>query len=228
MSVDRHTELIHAEIDGELDAQQRAELSRYLLADPDVRALRDDLRRLCAALDETPQSEPPPDLQNSILAALPVTVTARAGRRPSPLHWRHAAAAACLVVVGAVVFFSLRGQAPPSTDVAGTMAASGAVVTLDTVDVRERSLSGRVSLIRDSAQLGVRFELTAPNPVDAVIASDGHTLRVTDVGRASGPGGTGITVTLPGIGPSAQPVSLTFLIDGRQVGSAVLRAPESR
>jgi len=228
MSVDRYTELIHAEIDGELDAQQRAELSRYLLADPDVRALRDDLRRLCAALDETVQSEPPPDLQDRILAALPVAQTARAERRVNPVNWRHAAAAACLVAVGAVIFYSLRGQAPPATDVAGTMAASGDVVTLDTVDIRESSLSGRVSLVRDSAQLGVRFELTAPAPVDALIARGGHTLRVTDVGGATGPGGTGMTVTLPGVAQSAEQVSLTFLVDGRQVGSAVLRAPESR
>jgi len=31
--------LIHAEIDGELDGSQRAELSRRLLADPEARAL---------------------------------------------------------------------------------------------------------------------------------------------------------------------------------------------
>ena len=33
----RHLELIHAEIDGELDERQRAELARSLLADPEVR-----------------------------------------------------------------------------------------------------------------------------------------------------------------------------------------------
>jgi hypothetical protein len=227
MSVDRYTELIHAEIDGELDAQQRAELSRCLLADPGVRALRDDLRRVCTALDETTQSEPPPDLQDSILAALPVAVTARPERRPSPLNWRHAAAAACLVAVGGVVFFSLRGQAPPATDVAGTMAASGAVVTLDTVPVQGESLTGRVSLTRDNGRLGVRFELTASAPVDALIASDGRSVRVTDVAHASGPGSPGVTVSLPASGQGPQQVSLTFLIDGRQVGSAVLRTPES-
>src|SRR5215469_17448352 len=101
MSVERYTELIHAEIDGELDAQQRAELSRYLLADPDVRALRDELRRVCAALDATPEAEPPPDLQDRILAALPVADPPRAERRLPALNWRHAAAAAGLVAVGA-------------------------------------------------------------------------------------------------------------------------------
>src|SRR6202035_177605 len=42
--------LIHAEIDGDLDGRQSAELARCLLADPEVRVLREDLRRLCSAL----------------------------------------------------------------------------------------------------------------------------------------------------------------------------------
>jgi len=227
MSTDRHIELIHAEIDGELDAQQRAELSRCLLADPDVRALRDDLRRLCAELDAMPQADPPPDLRETILAALPATSTVRAARRFPALNWRHAAAAACLVVVSAVVFVSVRSPAPPPADLAGTMAAPGAAVTLDTVVVQGEALSGRVSLIRDNTQLGVRFEVTASARVDALIASDGHTVRVTDVGRASVPGSTSVTVPLPAISRGAEQVSLTFLVDGRQVGSAMLRTPAS-
>src|SRR5262249_11953184 len=107
MSTDRHIQLIHAEIDRALDAQQRAELSRALLADPDVRALCDDLRLLCADSEAMPQADPPPDLRENILAALPATSTVRAARRFHALNWRHAAAAACLVVVGAVVFVSV-------------------------------------------------------------------------------------------------------------------------
>lgn len=225
MTADRHIELIHAEIDGELDAQQRAELSRHLLSDPDIRALRDDLRRVCAALDATPQAEPPPDLQDSILAALPAD-NSRAERRLTALNWRHAAAAACLVAVGGFLFFSLRGQAPPASDVAGTLAASRTVVTLDTAAVHAGPLSGQVTLIRDDDRLAVRFELKSSAPVDAVIASDGHTVRVRDV--SGGPGSAGLTVRLPAIGGRAQQVNLTFLSGDRQIGSAVLRTPESR
>ena len=224
MGVDRQIELIHAEIDGELDAQQRAELSRHLLSDPDIRALRDDLRGLCAALDATAQAEPPPDLQDSILAALPVG-NSRSEGRLTALNWRHAAAAACLVAVGGVLFFSLRGQTPPATDVAGTLAASSTVVTLDTAAIRAGPLSGQVTLIREDDRLAVRFELTSSAPVDAVIASDGHTVRVPDV--TGGPGSTGVTAPLPTIGHSGQQVNLTFLSGDRQIGSAVLRAPKS-
>ena len=54
--------LIHAEIDGELDAAGRAELARWVLADPEGRALRDQLRSLCAALDAVPAVDPPEEL----------------------------------------------------------------------------------------------------------------------------------------------------------------------
>ena len=48
---DTTLELINADIDGVITGPQRAELNRLLLADPSVRALRDDLLRTCRALD---------------------------------------------------------------------------------------------------------------------------------------------------------------------------------
>ena len=70
MATPEQLRLIHAEIDGELDAAGRAELARWMLADPDGRALRDDLRELCGALDSVAAVEPPPRLRHDILAAL--------------------------------------------------------------------------------------------------------------------------------------------------------------
>ena len=63
--------LIHAEIDGELDGRQRAELARALLADPEIQVLREDLRRVCAALDVLEDVDPPQQLRQSVLDALP-------------------------------------------------------------------------------------------------------------------------------------------------------------
>jgi len=76
--------LINAEIDGDLDAAQRAELARTLLADPKARELRDDLRRLCQTLDAVPLVDPPPGLQESILAAMPQMAPMSAG---IPKRW---------------------------------------------------------------------------------------------------------------------------------------------
>ncbi|HEV7431987.1 MAG TPA: hypothetical protein VGN77_03020, partial [Steroidobacteraceae bacterium] len=61
-----HLELIHAEIDGELDERQRSELSRCLLADPQLRAVRDQMRRVCQALDAVEPVEAPPQLRAEI------------------------------------------------------------------------------------------------------------------------------------------------------------------
>ena len=62
MIEDRHIELIHAELDGELTSEQRAELSRVLLANPEARALRDELNRLFGALAKLEDAEPPREL----------------------------------------------------------------------------------------------------------------------------------------------------------------------
>ena len=76
--------LVHAEIDGELDDRQRAELARCLLADPAFRATRDELRRLCGRLDAMEQVDPPAELLDGILASLPRT---KAPTRDSACPW---------------------------------------------------------------------------------------------------------------------------------------------
>src|ERR1700756_1135746 len=96
-------ELLHAEIDGELDGQQRGELARRLLADPEVRALREDFQRLCAALDAVAGVEPPPELRESILAALPQSIPIRERSWWSTPRIRYAAIILLVLTAGAVV-----------------------------------------------------------------------------------------------------------------------------
>ena len=99
-----HLALIHAEIDGELDEHRRAELSRLLLSDPAVRALRDEMRRLCGALDALPQAEPPARLRADVIAALPQSQPARASASWSATRWRYAAVLAGVILTGTIVF----------------------------------------------------------------------------------------------------------------------------
>jgi anti-sigma factor RsiW len=72
---DTTLELINAEIDGVITGPQRAELNRLLLADPSVRALRDELTRTSSALDHMPREELPAGLHETIMARLPVAAT---------------------------------------------------------------------------------------------------------------------------------------------------------
>src|SRR5678816_424910 len=84
MIEERHVELIHAELDGELTAEQRAELSRLLLANPEARALRDQLNRLFGELAKLEDAVPPAELSASVLSAL----RAQAGPEPTGTGWR--------------------------------------------------------------------------------------------------------------------------------------------
>jgi hypothetical protein len=221
-----HLALIHADIDGELDGQQRHELARYLLADPEARALREDLRRLCTMLDALGDVDPPPQLRQSILDALPQSTPPRARSWWSAPRLRYAALIAGVLAAGTVVYETVNGPRPAASDVAGTMAEAGARAMVDTVRLGNGPVSGRVSLYRDSAGLGLKFELVASAPVEVLVASEGHTLRINGLGGPEGSGGLPTAVPLPGFEMRGEAVDVTFLMDGREVGSATLRAPK--
>ena len=214
--------LIHAEIDGELDGRQRGELARQLLADPGTRAVRDQLHRLCERLDALEQAEPPADLQTRILAALPAATATPTRYRKAMPRWRYAALFAGVLGAGALVFETVRGPGPATSEMTGTMAA-GAPVTLDTVSLGDGPVAGRVSLYRDGAGLAVALELTADSPVDVLVTTGGHTSRINGLSNESGAAAR--IIALPGTGLEGQAVELTFLMSGRRVGSARLTVP---
>ena len=110
-----HLALIHAEIDGELDARQRSELAKLLLAEPEIRAVREDLRRLCAALDALPEVEPPAQLRANILASMPRSTLSPARSAWAAPRWRYAALLAGVLGAGAIVVETLDGTRPATT-----------------------------------------------------------------------------------------------------------------
>ncbi len=218
--------LIHAEIDGELDARQRGELARRLLADPDVRSVREQLQRLCALLDTAEAVEPPSQLRSTILDRL--------AQAPLPLRrthwpvsrWRIAAIAAGVLVAAFVAFETVNTPGPATTELVGTIAANRGRTTLDTVRLGTGPVAGRVSLYRDAAGLGLSVDLVSGTPVELLVASHGRTLRVKAVGSGTGPVRTSTSVALPGFGGSRS-FDLTFLMSGRTVGRATLTVPDS-
>jgi hypothetical protein len=235
--------LIHAEIDGELDAAQRAELARTLLADPKARELRNDLRRLCQTLDAVPPVDPPPGLEASILAAMPQMAPQprRLGGRPpitarryapTITAWRYAALLAGVLVAGGVMFELMRSPALEPSELAGTIALDPAATLVDTAQVASGPVSGHVSLYRDRATLTLRFEVTAITPIDARVSSEGHILQVIGVTRGGGTAGTGApgvsAAALPGVAMHGQDITVTFISEGHSIGSTTLRAPGGR
>ena len=222
MTDTEYLELIHAELDGELDARQRSELARRLLADPAVRAVRDDLRRLCAGSMRSRTSSHRHSCARIFSGVTCLRHAARPFQWAAP-RWRYAALIAGVLGAGPRV----RNRGWPGTGEhrgGWHHARRGRCLTLDTV-ARCRSVSGRVSLYRDGGGLGVAFELAASAPVDVLIASDGHTIRVNGLGR-TGPAKQRTTVALPGSGTDgSREWSLTLLMSGREVGRATLTVP---
>lgn len=214
-------ELINAEIDGELDAQQRAELARVLLADPNARAKREELKQLCAALDRVEEVEPPSQLRETVLAA--ALQQSKPMRSSAALRWRHAALVAGILAGGLVILEVSKGPQSVSTDVAGTMAAPGSPALLDTVRLSDGPVSGRASLYRDRAGLDLELDVTASAPVDVLVTGEGQSLRIGSLGGKGKPAGHPARVALTGPGWGGRSVILTFLMAGHQVGSATLR-----
>ncbi|MBV8145231.1 MAG: hypothetical protein JO184_09515 [Gammaproteobacteria bacterium] len=224
---DQRMSLIHAELDGDLSNEQRAALARLLLADPEARALREELRGLCGRLDAVGAIEPPPHLKDSILQRLPPVPRAASYRKASLGRWRLAAMVAGLLTAGTIIYETMQGPAPGTREISGTLAAD-AQTALDSVALDGGRVTGRATLYRDKTGLAVGLEVSASEPVDLIIASGGHSFRINGLGRSS-PGGTKPqTVALTGVPMQGQDIELSFLSGERTVSRARLHAPSDR
>lgn len=162
-----HVDLIQADLDGELDGPERAELARYLLAHPEARAEREALARVCSALDSIPAEDPPPDLQSRIMAALPPLQRGK----PAPLRFAAGLAAAALVAAFAYQLGATRAPLP-SGDLVGTMAqpAQDTVTTAAAGAVRDEA---RVQAGRFAAVVALHGTPTKPRVSVSVQAGAG-------------------------------------------------------
>ena len=179
--------LIHAELDGELEAEQRGELARRLLAEPETRVLRDQLQDLCRRLDELGQVEPPSELKGSILSQLRSVSVTTSYRSASYGRWRLAAMAAGVLMAGAIVYETMQGPAPGSRDSAGTIAADS-LSAIDSVAVGGGPVIGQATLYRDKSGLAVGLDVSAAEPVDVLISTPGYSNRINGLRSTSGSG----------------------------------------
>jgi anti-sigma factor RsiW len=172
-------ELINAEIDGVLSGPQRAELNRLLLADPAVRALRDDLTRTCRAIDALPPEELPEGLHAAIVARLPLappvcTETSRKSFSRARVL-RYAASFAGGVLVSALAFQlgGLDSSQVGAGQLAGTIADSSDTRSLMVVD--HAQVHGSITLTGSADAPAVITSLHASEPVLVVtrLQSDG-------------------------------------------------------
>jgi hypothetical protein len=220
---DERIALIHAELDGDPSSQQRADLARLLLGDPQVRALRDELRDLGSRLDALGHVEPPPQLKDSILSRLPSAGVTMAHRKASFGRWRLAAMVAGLLMAGTIVYETVQGPAPGSRETAGTMAADAPAI--DSVALGTGPVTGRATLYREKTGVAVGLEVSALEPVDVLITTGGQSFRINGLGSSNPAGTTRQTIPLPGVRLQGQEIELAFLVGERTVSRATLRAP---
>lgn len=188
---DHVLELINAEIDGVITGAQKAELNRLLLADPALRAQRDQLAGVCRALDTMPREDLPAGLHDAIVSGLPVAtpLSHASARRASftqrPLL-RYAAAFAGGLLVSTLAYQLDRFHptAADQADMMGTIADSQRVDATQTqarmiVDLPQAQ--GAITLEGSADAPRVTSTLQSTQPVSIVTRLHGGGVVEVDV-----------------------------------------------
>jgi hypothetical protein len=188
VTLERDFELLNLEVDGALSGADRAELGRRLLADPSLRALRDSLRRTCAALDALPEEEPPADLTaDAIVSNLPARPRPADGTRARPqlrftrITWRHAAAIAGAAIVSVLAF-----QATHVPGTSGLRDLAGTVAPVEPARIELQDHRGTIEVRGPAAAPTVQARLTTDRPVFVVARLGDHEVRLDEFAAVQG------------------------------------------
>jgi hypothetical protein len=243
---DRMLELLNAEIDGVLSAADRAELSRRLLSEPDSRAARDELCRACAELDSLTPTEPPADLRERILAALPQsTAGASRGGQPSRRFLssastlRYAAAVVGAVLVGTLAFQANRSvNGVDAEQAAGTMAdpPATALTGEGRMRVDASQVRGTITLVPTGQHLDVRFDFdpaqpagaAAPEAIDVVVTRGKQVAHLTGIAATQQERDDAMAAAIPGVVAAGEAVEVRVLASGVPVFTGRWQASSSR
>lgn len=167
---DAKLELINAEIDGVLTGLQRAELNRLVLADPAMRALREDLMRTCRDLDALPREELPAGLHEQIMARLPAAESTRAAAQRGIPSLRQPVMRYAATFVGGLLaatlayqFGSFGPEQVGAGQLAGTIADAGHAEARMVVDLE--NVQGEITLAGTVSTPQVVTSLHAARPV---------------------------------------------------------------
>jgi hypothetical protein len=187
MIEERHVELIHAELDGELTSEQRAELSRVLLANPDARALRDQLARLFDTVAKVEVVPSPPEFSRSVLSALGAKLRPVASRSAGRSWYTAPAFRYAAVFVGGLLASAVllapgarHAVAPDVSELVGTIGGQGTAgrgSPIDRVELDLTQVSGAVNSYQVDDQLVVELDLTASEPIEVVATHAGQTVH---------------------------------------------------
>ena len=182
----KFVDLINAEIDAEISAEDRALLETYLAQNPDARALRDELRVVCAELDAVESIPPPSHLKHVILS----TVAQQDSAQPASGggNWRVTMGAllggrvmrhSLSFAVGVILTFTFissdqisRQSFDDMTGLVGTISQpqyAGEISSEDSIEFAITEIAGSVRLSRAGAIMILDFDLASQSPI-AIVA----------------------------------------------------------
>lgn len=249
----RHLDLIHAELDGELDAAGRAELARCMAASAELAQWHRDLTQLTASLDGLERAAPPASLAADIRAALPPAVAqpsrlsvVRGGlsqsvRRAVPGGWpggwpvwAMAASLTGLVLAGSMLLHVDSVLLSDNSQLAGTLLkAHTPPGQLDSVALDFADLHGRATTYQAARGVNLDVAVNHRAPVEIMVSYAGGELRLDHLPKATGY--QHFTVALPGPAVGTAPVHLRFMVNGQALGAVSLKgaahlspAPDAR
>jgi len=170
----KFTDLINAEIDGEISDAEQLELQAYLDDNPEGQALHDELASLCTTLNGVEQEEPPTFMRHIIMNSVPPTRTTE----DSPgflqillatpaLKYAATFAAGVLLALSIVNSSQVSNQAfDDVTGLVGSVADPVLAELEGTVAVTEPEVAGTVSLRSAGSLLILDFDLVAKDHIE--------------------------------------------------------------
>jgi len=187
MTIDEKTiALIHANIDGEITAAEKAELEAFLADNEEGRALDSELRSLGARLDSVALLDPPQHLRHMVMNTIPKTVTEA---DPAPGFWnslfavpalRYAAIFAAGVVTTIAIVDSGNIQQSAFDDVTGLVGTISDNAELgpgvDSAVVHKAAVAGTITLREAGEILIIDFDVSTKGPVDIVASYDDRSI----------------------------------------------------
>lgn len=186
MAIDpKWVDLVNAEIDGQISAENQALLNQHLAENAEARAFRIELAALCGDLDAMPDLDPPADLRQPALTL--AGESAGAARKTAGRSWlvtfneflglapvRYAMSFAAGAVLSFVLVSSdqiSRQAFDDVTGLVGTMSEPGVLTgttTVGSMGLTLNELAGSVSMNRSGQLLILDFDLAAKGPVEIV------------------------------------------------------------
>ena len=231
----KYTDLINAAIDGEISAEDKAELDAFLAESAEGRALYNELSSLCESLDDLATEEPPVHLRHVIMNTIPEPK--KPDEEPGFLEslflqpaLRYTATFAAGVIVALLIIDSSQVSNQAFDDVTGLLASS---VMVDELDV-----AGTVSLRSAGSIMIIDFDLVSRDHIEieadfrdpsiwfngfAQLESEGTSVAAADGRVTLGmQGKRRYAVYLHNQRGHATTVTLRFLADGEVVHEASL------